>query len=138
MVVILKLMPHRQDHHVGGILDLVQGNLAGAAKRDHQLSKKRTVCSLAIDEWRVAEAAFDGAVIRIKVLCGRCLPQQEIEQPLSGRSQRLVRMAAKPKNQLIWSTFVIAATLLHNCGNETRGSACCLLNDFPAKSLAVI
>jgi hypothetical protein len=84
MVVILKLMPHRQDHHVGGILDLMQGNVAGCAKRDHQLSKKRTVPGLAVDERRAAEASLDGALSRIEILCGACLPQQEIEQPFSG------------------------------------------------------
>lgn len=54
MIVILKLMPHCQDHHVGGIFDLVQGNVAGCSKRDHQFSKKRTVCGLAVDKRRAA------------------------------------------------------------------------------------
>ena len=95
MIVILKLMPHCQDHHVGGILDLVQGYVAGCSKRDHQLSKKRAVCGLAVDEWRAAEVSLDGILdrinsdlCRIKVLGGPCPLQQEVEQPqqvVSGR-----------------------------------------------------
>ena len=95
VVVILKLMPHRQDHHVGGVLDLVQGNVACPPKRDHQLSKKRTVCGLAVDERRAAEVSLDGILDRInsdlrriKVLGGTCPLQQEVEQPqqvVSGR-----------------------------------------------------
>ena len=54
MVIVLKLMPHCQDHHVGGVLNLVQGNVAGAAKRDHHFSKKRAVPCLAVDKRRAA------------------------------------------------------------------------------------
>ena len=61
MVVILKLMPHCCDHHLGRAHHLEQRHTARAAERDDEFAQERALPGLAAGEGRCLQRCEPGA-----------------------------------------------------------------------------
>ena len=88
VVVVFELMAYCQGSHVGGILDLVQRNVASASEGDQHLTKERAVAGLSVNERRAAQASLHGVPNRVnrqlrrsEVLYGLGAIEQEVEKP---------------------------------------------------------
>jgi hypothetical protein len=93
VIVVLKLMAHRQDVDMAGILDLVQRNVAYGAQRNQQLPQEGALSGLAIDERCSAQIHLDGlsngidrGLSGVEDLYGFCTIQQVVKQPKQVRS----------------------------------------------------